>query len=350
MSEEKKYNLIEAAFCRPTTKVPVWFMRQAGRYLPEYRALRDRTKGFLDMCFTPEYAVEISLQPYEILGVDGVIMFSDILTPLIGMGVDLEFSPGPVINSKISTRADIDKLKVPDPSENTPYVGEILKTLRRELKGKVPVIGFAGAPATVGAYLMKDATGDYSLGLKKMMLGVPDDYHALMDKLTSMTINYLNYQIESGAEMIQLFDTWSGEFSAEMYNEFVLPYTRRIFDSLNLRGTVPASYFIKGTEHLLDSALQVNSDMLSIDWKASLPESGKAIDLSGKKVALQGNLDPAYLFASESRLIQEVDRILEEAKDLKGFIFNLGHGVLQHTPVDNVRLVIDRVQNFGGKK
>lgn len=329
--------MIRAARGEAVERTPVWMMRQAGRYLPEYRAVRGQTE-FLTLCKTPDLAVEVSLQPYRILGVDAVIMFSDILIPVEAMGqvVTLTEKKGPQLPEPIRSRAQVDRLSVPDPLEKTPFVMEILRILRRELDGAVPLIGFAGAPWTLAAYMVEGGGSKNYAEIKRMMFAEPKTLHALLDKIADTVILYLNAQIEAGAQVVQLFDSWAGELSQPDYAEFALPYEQKIFAALN-RNAAPAILFINGCGTFLEPMATSGADVLSIDWRVDLREARKRI---GDRIALQGNMDPCVLL-STPELIASKARELIAAGEGRGHILNLGHGILPMTPVENARAFID---------
>lgn len=338
--------LINAAFKKPIERTPVWVMRQAGRYLPEYRAVRKQAGGFLEMCFNPEWAAEVSIQPYDIIGVDAVIMFSDILTPLIGMGMDLEFSPGPQFNNPIQNEQDVDRLKLPSPDENTPYVGKTLQLIQQELKGAVPVIGFAGAPFTLASYMVEGETSKSFLKIKELCYNHTSVYRKLMDKLTLLTIDYLNYQIENGAQMVQLFDTWAGSFSRDDYMEYVFPYVQQVFEGLHQPGVVPKTYYINGSLHILEDMANTGADMIGLDWRTDL---AYAQELIGSKVALQGNLDPALLLGNKELIQSNVRKILDKFNADTGHVFNLGHGIDKTVHPDHLKAMVEEVKKYSKK-
>jgi uroporphyrinogen decarboxylase len=316
--------LVRAAFRQPVERTPVWVMRQAGRYLPQYREVRARAGSFLDLCHTPELAAVVSLQPLELMEVDAVIMFSDILTPLMGMGVSLDFDPGPVIHQPIREESDIRRLVLPDPSESCAYVGRLLNLLRQELRDRVPVIGFAGAPFTLASYLVAEEKGKNMAYLTRLLFDEPTLAHRLLDLLTRMTIDYLNYQIENGAQVIQLFDTWAGTLRADEFDVYALPYVQRIFSALNQKGEVPTIYYINGSHHLLDRLMSTGADVISLDWRADI---GSVRARLGDKVALQGNLNPNVLFCDPTVIRTKTAEILQKFGSGSGHIFNLGHGI-----------------------
>ncbi|MBT4088708.1 MAG: uroporphyrinogen decarboxylase [Deltaproteobacteria bacterium] len=316
--------LIRAAFKQPVERTPIWVLRQAGRYLPEYLAVRAKAGSFLDLCMNPELAAEVSIQPLDLMEVDAVIMFSDILTPLMGMGIDLDFKPGPQIHNPVQSLQDIEKLIIPDPSVSTAYVGEILGRIRKRVAGRAPVIGFAGAPFTLAYYLVKDEQSKLFANLTTLFFNDSQTARLLMSKLTRMTIDYLNYQIENGAQMVQLFDTWAGILNPSDYKEYIFPYVSEIFASLNKRGEVPVVYYINGGNHLLELMSQTGADVISLDWKTDI---GEAKRLIGKKVALQGNLNPSILFCRPDVISKKAEEIIQSYNGDTGHIFNLGHGI-----------------------
>jgi uroporphyrinogen decarboxylase len=332
--------LIRAARGEPTERTPVWMMRQAGRYLPQYRAIRAET-DFLTLCKTPELAVEVSLQPYRILGVDAVIMFSDILIPVEAMGqkVLLTEQKGPELPEPIRSRSQVDRLIVPDPIERTPFVMEILRTLRKELAGRVPVIGFAGAPWTLAAYMVEGGGSKNYAEIKRMMYADPRTLHVLLDKIADTVILYLNAQIEAGAQVVQLFDSWAGELSQAQYREFGLPYEQKIFAAVN-RAAAPAILFINGSGNFLEDMATSGADVLSIDWRIDLKTARARV---GERITLQGNLDPCVLLSSPEIVAIEAGRVLKEGGG-KRHILNLGHGILPSTPVENARAFIEAAQ------
>ena len=335
--------LIRAARGEPVERTPVWMMRQAGRYLPEYRAIR-KDIGFLTLCKTPELAVEVSLQPYRILGVDAVIMFSDILIPVEAMGQEVRLTEqkGPELPDPIRSRQQIDRLIVPDPIEKTGFVMEIIRTLRRELDGAVPLIGFAGAPWTLAAYMIEGGGSRNYAQVKRMMYTEPTTLHALLDKIADTVILYLNAQIEAGAQVIQLFDSWAGELSPKDYTEFALPYERKIFESIN-RGAAPSIIYINGSGTFLEQMATCGADVLSIDWRVNLEDARARV---GPKFTLQGNLDPCVLL-STPEIVTEKARELILVGGGQRHILNLGHGILPMTPVENAMAFIESAKRFG---
>jgi uroporphyrinogen decarboxylase len=332
--------LIRACRREPVDRTPVWMMRQAGRYLKDYRDIRQKV-SFLELCKNVDLAAEVSLQPLRILGVDAVIFFSDILIPVEAMGVRVELTDkGPEIASPIRTSNDITKLHIPDPAERMPFVGSILKRLRNELNGQVPLIGFSGAPWTLASYMIEGGGSKSFSEIKKIAFSEPAVLQSLLDKLASTVIAYLRFQIEAGAQVVQLFDTWAGELGRADYEKFGLPVTRRIFEEVGDR--VPRILYINGCASILESMAASGADVLSIDWRIPMNEARQRV---GDRVALQGNLDPCTLLGSTPNLAATAEKILKEAGP-SGHIFNLGHGILPMTPVENARALIDFVKAY----
>ncbi len=331
--------------CRgePVDRPPVWLMRQAGRYLPEYRAVREGV-GFLEMCRDVERAVEVSLQPIELVGSEAVILFSDIFIPVPAMGVDVRFQPGPTVAEPIRSIAQVERLRVPHPEEATPFVFEILQTLRAKLaSARIPLLGFAGAPFTLAAYLV-EGKGSKDFGsLKRMMYAAPEVLRALQSRLTEMTVAYLDAQIEAGAQVVQLFDTWAGLLGPAEYREWVLPVHREIAERLD-RERAPLILYVNNGAHVLDEMLESGADVLSLDWRVDV---GRAARRAGGRASLQGNLDPCALHQSREAIFASVRRIAEQARPARGLILNLGHGCLPDTPVDGVRAFTDAARALG---
>lgn len=332
--------LIRAARGEPVERTPVWMMRQAGRYLPEYRAIRADT-DFLTLCKTPELAVEVSLQPYRIIGVDAVIMFSDILIPVEAMGQEVKLTEqkGPELPDPIRTRTQVDSLIVPDPIEKTGFVMEIIRTLRRELDGAVPLIGFAGAPWTLAAYMIEGGGSRNYAQVKRMMYAEPATFHALLDKIADAIILYLNAQIEAGAQVVQLFDSWAGELSREDYEQFALPYEQKIFASINR--AAPAVLFINGCGNFLEKMAMSGADVLSIDWRVDLREARSRI---GDGLTIQGNLDPCVLLSTPEIITRKAHELIAAGGGHR-HILNLGHGILPMTPVENARAFVEAAKS-----
>ena len=325
--------LLRACHGEEVDRPPVWLMRQAGRYLPEYRRVREQL-SFLELCRDVDRAIEVSLQPLRLVGTEAVILFSDIFVPVPGMGVELDFRPGPTIAEPIRTREQVEALRVPDPNESVPYVFEILRALRRELEpDRVPLLGFAGAPFTLAAYLVEGSSSREFPSLVRMLELEPELLRALLARLTDLTVAYLNAQIEAGAQVVQLFDTWAGLLSPERYREWVLPVHREIAAKLD-RDRAPFVLYVKGGEDLVDFMAESGADVISVDSQVDVGAAARRV---GARVSLQGNLDPALLRAPREEIFARVRALAQAAAPARGHILNLGHGVLADTPVDGVR-------------
>jgi uroporphyrinogen decarboxylase len=322
---------------------PVWFMRQAGRYMSEYRTIRAK-HTLLEICNQPELAAEVTLQPVKKLGVDAAILFADILLPLIPMGIQLEFAAGegPVINNPIRSVADIDALCPVEPHDSLAFVLQAIRIVRRELDPNVALIGFAGGPFTLASYLIEGGSSRNYQKTKQMMYAAPEAWHRLMKKLEQVISDYLAAQVEAGAQAVQLFDSWIGTLAAEDYREYVLPHSQAIFQALR-PGRVPMIHFGTGTASLLPLMQTAGGDVIGLDWQTPLDWGWKQLEY---KVAVQGNLDPAVLLAPQAELERRVLRILRQAGGRPGHIFNLGHGILPETPVENVQRVVDLVHEY----
>jgi uroporphyrinogen decarboxylase len=322
---------------------PVWFMRQAGRYMAEYRAIRQKYT-LLTICKTPELAAQVTLQPVEKLGVDAAIIFADILLPVEGMGIQLEFAQGegPVIRNPIRDKAAVEALCLIEPEEMVPFTLEAIRIVRRELNDRIPLIGFAGAPFTLASYLIEGGhSRDYIL-TKSMMYKDPETWRSLMAKLTQVVTAYLQSQIRAGAQAVQLFDSWIGCLSPGDYREYVLPFSRQIIQSLR-RENVPIIHFGTGTASLLELMREAGSDVIGVDWRVNIDEAWNRL---GDHVAIQGNLDPVALFAPLPELRKRIKDILQRVGTRPGHIFNLGHGILPQTPVENVIATVEMVHEL----
>lgn len=328
---------LRAAKGEDTPHAPVWMMRQAGRYLPEYRALKEKY-SFWELARTPELATEVTLQPIKRLGVDAAILFQDIMTPLPPMGIDISFQPGPVIDAPIRSRAQVDALVVPEKEAIAPYVAEAIKMIRSDCP--VPLIGFGGAPLTLATYLIEGSgSKDYAL-FRQFLRQEPQAAHALLEKLTEVSIRYLAMQVEAGAQAIQLFDSWAGLHDSAMYREFAQPYNARVLESL-AQFDVPRLYLAVGSSHLYPNIAQLPCDVISVDWR--LPLATVRQQLPNK--VIQGNLDPAILLADKATIRQETERILREGLGA-AHIFNLGHGIMRQTDPEHALHMIQTVQAF----
>jgi uroporphyrinogen decarboxylase len=315
-------------------RTPVWFMRQAGRSLPEYRELRKHHDLF-SVCRQPELCAEVTLQPVRAHDVDAAVMFADIMLPVIGMGVDVELveNVGPVIANPVRTNDDVQRLRVPDPQEAVPFILEAVRLVRAELPAEKAVIGFAGGPFTVAGYLIEGKPTREFVQTKRCMYAQPEVWHALMDKLADTFVSYLRAKVTAGADVIQLFDSWVGTLSAEDYEEFVAPYSARVLTAVD----VPTIHFGTGTTHLLPAMREAGGDVIGLDWR--IPIEG-GWEIVGPDRGVQGNLDPALLLGPFERVAAAANRILDAVAGRRGHIFNLGHGVLPDTdPADLARLV-----------
>jgi uroporphyrinogen decarboxylase len=326
--------------CRrePVDVTPVWLMRQAGRYMPEYRALRER-HSLLELCRTPELAVEVTLQPIRAFGFDAAILFSDLLIPLAPLGLPFDFhsGDGPVVEKPIRSRADVEALRRFEPREELGMVLEAIRLLRRELQ--VPLIGFAGAPFTLASYAIEGGRSSNFAKTKGLMYSEPETWHLFAGLLADVVADYLRAQVEAGAQAVQVFDSWIGALDEKDYLEFVFPHVRRIFDGLDGLD-VPKIHFGTATGHLLAVQREAGGTVIGVDWRTPLDEGWER---AGTDVAIQGNLDPTLLFAPRELLLARVDDVLQRAGGRPGHIFNLGHGILPGTPVENVRALVDHV-------
>jgi uroporphyrinogen decarboxylase len=341
----------EALFLRacrrqPVERTPVWIMRQAGRYLPEYRALRER-HDFLTCCRTPELACEITLQPVQRLGVDAAILFSDILVPLPGMGVEVTFNPGPRLAQPVRTAADVERLRVPDPAEATGYVLDAIRLIRRELEGGVPLIGFAGAPFTMATYLVEGGGSKQFASIKGLLFAEPELAHRLLAVCADTAGAYLAAQVTAGAEAAMLFDTWAGLLSPRDYGRFGQPYVRRVFEQVRRAAAdagrdVPRIYYAGDAAGWLDQCRDLQATVVGVDWRLDLD---RARVLLGAELAVQGNLDPAVLLGPRALIRERAHAVLEAAGPV-GHVFNLGHGILPGTPPDHALALVESVAEF----
>jgi uroporphyrinogen decarboxylase len=335
------------AACRrePVSYTPVWLMRQAGRYMEDYRKLRARY-GFLELCKTPDLAAQITVTPVERLKVDAAILFADILLLLEPMGVGLEYTKGdgPMIHKPVSSRTHVEELMEFEPEEALPFVFEAARKACAALNGKAPLIGFAGAPFTLASYLVEGGSSRTYLNTKKLIYSNPGAWRPLMERLSSLTTKYLNAQIAAGAEAVQLFDSWAGCLSPDDYERYVLPHTRATIAGLT--PGIPVIHFSTGTSGFLKSVRTAGGDIIGVDWRVRLDQAWEHI---GYDVGIQGNLDPAALLAAPKEIRRRVGDILERAGDRPGHIFNLGHGVLPETPVENVIAMVEAVHELSAR-
>lgn len=340
--------LLRALLRQPVERTPVWMMRQAGRYLPEYRATRARAGDFLKLCMTPELACEVTLQPLARFPLDAAILFSDILTipHALGLGLQFETGEGPRIERPVRSRGDVVRLGVPDPNVELRYVMDAVRLIRRELDGQVPLIGFAGSPWTVGTYIVEGGSSRNFSRIKAMMYEDPATLHALLALLTDSTRLYLNAQIEAGAQAVMIFDTWGGVLSPQRYLDFSLHYMRDIIAGLRREHEgrqIPVILFTKGGGAWLKTMAQSGCDALGVDWTTDLADARRAVD---DRVALQGNLDPNCLYASPARIREEVAAVLASYGRGHGHVFNLGHGIHPEIPPEHAAAMVQAVHEL----
>jgi uroporphyrinogen decarboxylase len=356
--------LIDAFAGRKTPRIPVWYMRQAGRYLPEYNELR-RGRSFLELSETVELAVEVSLQPFRRFAVDGIIMFSDILTPLKGAGIPLHFEEkkGPVLDQTVADESELRHLRADfDPAVDTAHVADILKTLRAHidalpavnesgLPGRPALLGFAGAPFTLASYLIEGGTSKKFEKTKGAVFGATDFFHRLSERLTDLTIRYLKMQIDAGADAVQIFDSWAGILSPADYAEFAAPYTQRIVAALQEYTQKPVILFVGNSAHLLTEMIAQKPRVLSLDWRVQAGALRREMEAAGVQntMAVQGNMDPLTLYGSIERVRRAATRVLENFANLSkqgGYVFNLGHGIHPGSPIPNVQAMLDTIRGY----
>jgi uroporphyrinogen decarboxylase len=340
--------LLRALLRQPTPRTPLWMMRQAGRYLPEYRATRARAGSFMNLCMNPELACEVTLQPLERYRLDAAILFSDILTVPHAMNVGLEFEAGegPKIARPVRTPADIDRLPIPDPEVELRYVIDAVRTIRRELAGRVPLIGFAGSPWTVATYMVEGGGSRNFEHIKGMLYGTPHELHRLLDVITRATTLYLNAQIAAGAQAVMVFDTWGGSLTPADYRAFSLRYMQAIVDGLTREAEgrrVPIVLFTKGGGQGLADLADTGCDALGVDWTTDLADARVAVQ---DRVALQGNLDPSVLYAPPPQIREEVGKVLASFGLGHGHVFNLGHGIHPEVKPEHALAMIEAVHEL----
>jgi uroporphyrinogen decarboxylase len=340
--------LLRALLREPTPRRPIWLMRQAGRYLPEYRATRRRAGDFLTMCTTPDLACEVTLQPLERYPLDAAILFSDILTipHAMNLGLQFEAGEGPKFERPVRSSADIDRLPLPDPARELKYVIDAVALIRRELRCRVPLIGFAGSPWTVGTYMVEGG-GSKTFGhIKRMLYEAPLELHRLLGLLAKATIAYLNAQIAAGAQAVMLFDTWGGVLTPRQYADFSLRYMAEVLAALTRESDgrrVPSIVFTKGGGAWLEQMAAIGCDAVGVDWTTDLDAARRAVH---GRVALQGNLDPSALFAPPETLRAEALRVLDSYGAGSGHVFNLGHGITPDVDPERVAVLVDTVRNY----
>lgn len=350
-SELKNDRFLKALAREPVDCTPVWMMRQAGRYLPEYRALRAKAGDFMSLCTNPQLACEVTLQPLERFPLDAAILFSDILTipDAMGLGLYFETGEGPRFKKTVRSQADVDALPVPDPHTDLEYVVDAVKVIRKELNGRVPLIGFSGSPWTLATYMVEGGSSKDFRTAKALAFDQPEVMHALLDKLADSVIVYLNAQIEAGAQAVQIFDTWGGALSHRAYQTYSLQYMQKIVNGLIKEHdgrAVPVILFTKNGGQWLELMADTGATALGLDWTTDI---GAARQRVGDRVALQGNMDPSMLYASPATIKQEVGTILESFGKGSGHVFNLGHGITPDVKPENAGAFIEAVHELSSK-
>ncbi|MCI0654172.1 MAG: uroporphyrinogen decarboxylase [Methylococcaceae bacterium] len=341
--------LIDALLRRPVRRTPVWMMRQAGRYLPEYRSVREKAGSFMNLCTNPELACEVTLQPLRRFRFDAAILFSDILTVPDAMGLGLHFveNEGPRFERPLKSAADVRKLPVPDPEIELGYVMDAVRLIKKSLNGKVPLIGFSGSPWTLATYMVEGGSSKNFQKIKQLMYNDPRTTHTLLEKLSDAVTGYLNAQIAAGADAVMVFDTWGGALSAHDYQSFSLSYARAVYERLNLNtngdNPVPAILFTKGGGQWLESMAESGYSALGLDWTTDLAAARIRV---GERVALQGNMDPMILYAEPEVIRQKVQYTLRQFGKGSGHVCNLGHGVLPDVNPDHVQVMVEAVHEF----
>ncbi len=351
MSELKNDRFLRALLRQPVDVTPVWMMRQAGRYLPEYRATRSQAGDFMSLCRSAEFACEVTLQPLERFELDAAILFSDILTvpDAMGLGLYFETGEGPRFKKIVRTEQDVAALPVPDVSRDLDYVMNAVRTIRAELNGRVPLIGFSGSPWTLATYMVEGGSSKDFRHIKKMMYATPEVMHALLDKLAQTVTAYLNEQILAGAQAVQIFDTWGGVLSGPCYKEFSLRYMQQIVEGLireHQGRKVPVILFTKNGGQWLEAIAATGADALGLDWTTEIADARQRV---GDQVAIQGNMDPSVLYAPAARIRQEVEHILAGFGANNGHVFNLGHGIHQFADPQHAGIFVDAVHELSAK-
>ena len=351
MTIPKNDTFLRALLKQPVEYTPVWLMRQAGRYLPEYNQTRARAGDFLTLCKTPALATEVTLQPLERFSLDAAILFSDILTIPDAMGLGLYFAQGegPMFERPLRNEMEINALKIPDPGTDLRYVMDAVSEIRKALENRVPLIGFSGSPFTLACYMVEGRGGTDFREIKTMLYKQPELLHQILDKNAQAVTAYLNAQIESGAQAVMIFDTWGGALSHTAYREFSLRYIHQIVDGLKKEqngARIPSIVFTKGGGLWLESIADTGCDAVGLDWTIDIGDARRRV---GEKVALQGNLDPSVLFSSPEVITKEVERILASYGRGSGHVFNLGHGISQFTPPENAAVLVEAVHTLSRK-
>ncbi|GGD76388.1 uroporphyrinogen decarboxylase [Lacimicrobium alkaliphilum] len=348
MSGLENDRYLKALMKQPVDKTPVWMMRQAGRYLPEYKATRTQAGDFMSLCKNPELACEVTMQPLRRFDLDAAILFSDILTipDAMGLGLYFETGEGPKFERPLRSLSEVQRLGIPDPEQELGYVMDAVRTIRKTLAGKVPLIGFSGSPWTLATYMVEGGTTKSFSQIKKLAFAEPNTLHLLLDKLADAVILYLNAQIAAGAQSVMIFDTWGGVLSPRDYKDFSLQYMHKIVDGLvreHEGRKVPVTLFTKNGGMWLEAIAATGCDGVGLDWTIDISEARSRI---GDQVALQGNMDPSMLYASPARIEEEVQLILQGYGKGTGHVFNLGHGIHPDVPPDNAKAFIDAVHKY----
>jgi uroporphyrinogen decarboxylase len=342
---DDRYPFLKACRRERTPYTPIWLMRQAGRYMKEYRALRKKY-SFLEMCKNPELAAKVTLQPIEKFKLDAAIIFSDILIPLEPMGVEFEFAKGegPVFHHPLRERKDVERLRIIEPEGEIPFLMKAIRIVRKELGGKIPLIGFSGAPFTLASYIIEGGHSKNYVLTKGLMYQDRSTWDALMEKLSEVLIRYLNAQIQSGVQAIQIFDSWVGCLTPADYEEYVLPYSKKVMEGVDK--SVPVIHFATSNSTLLELMKRAGGNVIGVDWRVNIGEAWARL---GYDVAIQGNLDPVILFGPVDLIEKNIKKILDSIGDRPGHIFNLGHGILPTTPPDHVAALIDMVHEYSSR-
>ena len=348
MTPLKNDRLIRALLRQPVDYTPVWLMRQAGRYLPEYRAIRSKVTDFMQLCKTPELACEVTLQPIKRFNLDAAILFSDILTIPDAMDVGLHFveGEGPVISRPVRTEQDVNKIQIPNPEMDLKYVCDAIHLIKKELKQELPLIGFAGSPWTIATYMVEGGSNKSFGHIKKLLYSNPALLHHLLDKLTQSVTYYLNAQIKAGVDAIMIFDTWGGVLTTQAYQEFSLRYMSDIIHGLNKERQgqpIPIILFTKSGDQWIEQMVSSGCDAVGVDWTVNLKDIRARV---GNNVSIQGNLDPSVLFGTPEFIQKEVKAILSSYGHGNGHVFNLGHGILPEIPFENVKIMVDAVHEY----
>lgn len=339
----KNSRLLKAARCEPTDTTPIWIMRQAGRYLPEYMAVRSKVT-FIELCKRPELAAEVTLTAQRVLGVDAAILFADLLPMLEPMGIDLEYAKGegPVIHNPIRTAADVDRFRELETTDSLQFVFDAVKLIRRDLPADIPLLGFAGAPFTLASYVIEGGGSKNYVSTKRMMYCDEGAWRTLMERLVRSLVRYINAQVDAGCQAIQLFDSWAGCLSPADYRRYVLPYTKQVVDGV--RPDAPVINFLTGNPALLPLLREAGGSVFGLDWRVDLAEGWRTV---GHDVAVQGNLDPVSLMADLPTLRSRAKAVLDATQRRPGHIFNLGHGVFPEVLPENVKALVEMVHEMG---